>query len=120
VAGVARPERFVADIAAAGWQVAGTIVFRDHHPFTDLDVDRIAHAARAAGAGVVLTTEKDAVRFEACHVDSLPLAAVPLGVTIEPESTFRDWLFARIHAHSLASRPRALTPTLAPDSGPPR
>ena len=78
VAGVARPERFLADIAAAGWQVAGTIVFRDHHPFTDLDVDRIARAARAAGAGVVLTTEKDAVRFEACHVGNLPLAAVPL------------------------------------------
>jgi tetraacyldisaccharide 4'-kinase len=117
VAGVARPERFVADIAAAGWQVAGTLVFRDHHPFTGRDVDRIAHAARAAGAGVVLTTEKDAVRFEACDVGNLPLAAVPLEVTIEPEAAFRDWLFARIRSHSLASRPRALARTLSPDSG---
>lgn len=107
-AGVARPERFFADIAAAGWRVAGTIAFRDHHPFTDLDVDRIAQAARAAGAGVVLTTEKDAVRFEACHVGNLPLAAVPLGVTIEPQTTFGDWLSDRIHSHSLASRPQAL------------
>jgi tetraacyldisaccharide 4'-kinase len=120
VAGVARPERFLADIAAAGWQVAGAIVFRDHHPFTDLDVDRIARAARAAGAGVVLTTVKDAVRFEACRVDNLPLAAVPLGVTIEPETAFRDWLVSRIHSHSLASRAHALTASVAPDSGPPR
>jgi tetraacyldisaccharide 4'-kinase len=120
VAGVARPERFLADIAAAGWQVAGAIVFRDHHPFTDLDVDRVARAARAAGAGVVLTTVKDAVRFEACHVDNLPLASVPLGVTIEPETAFRDWLVSRIHSHSLASRAHALTAALAPDSGPPR
>jgi len=63
---------------------------------------------------------KDAVRFEACHVGNLPLAAVPLGVTIEPEIAFRDWLFARIQSHSLASRPHALTAVLAPDSGSPR
>jgi tetraacyldisaccharide 4'-kinase len=120
VAGVARPGRFFADIAAAGWQVAGTIVFRDHHPFTDLDVDRIARAARASGAGVVLTTEKDAVRFEACHVDNLLLAAVPLGMSIEPETTFCDWLLARLRSRSLASRSQALTPALAPGSGAPR
>jgi len=120
VAAVARPERFLADVAAAGWQLAGSIVFRDHHPFTDLEVDRIAQAARAAGAGVVLTTEKDAVRFEACHIGNLPLAAVPLEVAIEPEAVFCDWLFARIHSHALASRPQRLIPALAPDSGPPR
>jgi len=67
-----------------------------------------------------LTTEKDAVRFEACHVDNMPLAAVPLGVTIEPETAFCDWLFARIHSHALASRSQALTPALAPGSGSPR
>jgi tetraacyldisaccharide 4'-kinase len=120
VAGVARPERFVADIAAAGWQIAGSMVFRDHHPFTGLDVDRIARAVRAAGAGVVLTTEKDAVRLEACHLGSLPLAAVPLGVTIEPEITFCDWLLARIRSHSPADRSQGLAPAAAPDSDPPR
>ncbi len=120
VAAVARPERFLADVAAAGWQLAGTIVFRDHHAFTDRDVDRIAQAARAAGADVVLTTEKDAVRFEVCRVGDLPLAVVPLAVTIEPEAAFCDWLFARIHSHALASRTQRLIPAPAPDSGPPR
>ena len=50
VAGIARPERFFADLASAGWRVAGTMAFRDHHMFTDRDVARVAAAARAAGA----------------------------------------------------------------------
>ena len=50
VAGIARPERFFADLASAGWQVAGTMTFRDHHLFTDRDVAR-AQAAAALGGG---------------------------------------------------------------------
>ena len=136
VAGVARPASFFADLAAAGWLVAGTLAFGDHHRFTDRDLGSIAQAARAAGAGLVLTTEKDAVRLEGCRLDNLRLAAVPLGVTIEPEADFGDWLVARIRdgsrgsprqpsmaaphrgadPQSAASGPRPLTP----DSGPPR
>ena len=46
VAGIARPERFFADLASAGWRVAGTLAFRDHHRFDAHDVDRIRDAAR--------------------------------------------------------------------------
>ena len=42
VAGIARPERFFADLTAAGWQVVGTMSFRDHHRFDARDVERIA------------------------------------------------------------------------------
>ena len=60
----------------------------------------------------MLTTEKDAVRFEACHIGNLPLAAVPLGVTIEPEAVFCDWLsrphsFPRARLESPKAHPRA-------------
>jgi tetraacyldisaccharide 4'-kinase len=111
VAGVARPERFFDAVAAAGWHVAGTIAFRDHHRFTGGDIDRIVRASRAAGAGVVLTTEKDAVRFEACEIQDLPLAAVPLEVTIEPEADFCRWLLARIRTrHEAASMPPQSSP----------
>src|SRR5207247_5648061 len=59
VSGIARPERFVSDLASAGWTIAGAIAFRDHHRFTARDVRRIAEAARAASSAIVLTTEKD-------------------------------------------------------------
>jgi tetraacyldisaccharide 4'-kinase len=96
VAGIARPERFVADIISAGWDVVDTMMFRDHHLYTDADVARIAERARAVRSAIVLTTEKDAVRFEPRELGDLPIASVPLVVTIEPEDGFRDWLVARV------------------------
>jgi tetraacyldisaccharide-1-P 4'-kinase len=70
--------------------------FRDHHRFTQSDVRRLTDAARSAAAAIVLTTEKDAVRLEACDLGGLPMAAVPLIVSIEPAAGFRDWLLDRI------------------------
>jgi tetraacyldisaccharide-1-P 4'-kinase len=66
--------------------------------FTDRDVARIAAAARAAGATVVMTTEKDAVRFEAVPIDGVPIAAVPLTVAIEPAADFSRWIGSRLDA----------------------
>ena len=99
VSGIARPDRFVADVTSAGWDLAGVMEFRDHHPFSERDVARIREAARAAASAIVLTTEKDAVRLTACDLGELPIAAVPLVVGVEPADAFRDWLLARLAAH---------------------
>jgi tetraacyldisaccharide 4'-kinase len=98
VTGIARPERFEADIAAAGWQIAGSMPFRDHHPFQAHDVKRFAAAARHARSAIVLTTEKDAVRLTVCDLGDLPIASVPLVVGVEPAAAFRSWLLARIES----------------------
>ena len=98
VTGIARPDRFLADVSAAGWDIAGALDFRDHHRFDARDVQRITDAARAAAASIVLTTEKDAVRLTACELGDLPIAAVPLVVGVEPPERFREWLLARLQA----------------------
>jgi tetraacyldisaccharide-1-P 4'-kinase len=98
VAAIARPDRFVADIAAAGWEISGVLSFRDHHRFAARDLRRIDAEARAKGSAVVLTTEKDAVRLAACPLGDLPIASVPLVVGVEPADGFRDWLLDRIRA----------------------
>jgi len=96
VTGIARPDRFEADVAAAGWEVGGTMAFRDHHPFDAADLKRIAAAAKACFAAIILTTEKDAVRLAACEPGDLPLASVPLHIGVEPADQFREWLLARL------------------------
>ena len=93
---IARPDGFFADIEGAGWHVAGTLVFRDHHPFGQRDVDRIAAQARSVAAAIVLTTEKDAMRLAACDLNGLPIAAVPLKACIEPADLFQHWLVERL------------------------
>jgi tetraacyldisaccharide 4'-kinase len=96
VAGIARPDRFFADLEAANATPHATLVFRDHHPYSDADIDRISRTARAAGATIVLTTEKDAVRLSVRRLGDLPVATVPLTATIEP--SFAGWLLARLAA----------------------
>ena len=96
LAGIARPERFFADVEGAGWRIVGTKVFGDHHRYSDRDVMRLADAARTRAAAIVLTTEKDAVRLAACELGDLPCAYVPLVATVEPEAEFREWLLGRL------------------------
>jgi tetraacyldisaccharide-1-P 4'-kinase len=90
------------------------MAFRDHHPFTRRDIARIAAAAKTTAAAIVLTTEKDAVRFAACDLGDLPLAAVPLHVGLEPEEGFRDWLMTQLSAARIRH-----PGTLAPGTSPP-
>jgi tetraacyldisaccharide 4'-kinase len=98
--GIARPDRFVADIASAGWEISGVLEFSDHHRFTARDVERISTEARAKGSAIVLTTEKDAVRLSVCDLSGLPIASVPLLIAVEPADTFRRWLIGRIRSAS--------------------
>ena len=90
VTGIARPERFAADILSVGWDISGSIEFRDHHRFTARDVRRIAAEAKATGSMIVLTTEKDAVRLAApADLGDLLIASVPLIVGVEPADAFQ-------------------------------
>jgi hypothetical protein len=43
----------------------------------------------------VVTTEKDAMRLLPLRPLPVPIAAIPLDVSIEPAAEFRSWLFAR-------------------------
>ncbi len=98
VAGLARPDRFFEAVEAEGWTVAGSVAFPDHHRFARADIDRIAAAMRAAGAELVLTTEKDIVRMEPLCPLPVPVAWAPLRVSVEPEQAFRAWLLGRLRS----------------------
>jgi tetraacyldisaccharide 4'-kinase len=60
VAGVARPERFVATLEQCGARVVRRFVFPDHHAYREADVAALFEAARA---GFLVTTEKDLTKL---------------------------------------------------------
>jgi tetraacyldisaccharide 4'-kinase len=105
VAGIARPERFFSDAEQAGYRVAATRAFRDHHRYSSDDARAIAGAARDAGAAAILTTEKDLVRLQPYLPLTLPVAWLPLDVRIEPEAEFRAWLLGEVRAAASAAGP---------------
>jgi len=91
-AGIARPERFFGALRSLGYDVARELAFRDHHWYTARDREVIQSAAREAGAALVVTTAKDAVR---CDFD---VAVLPMTVSIEPAAAFESWLIGRLAA----------------------
>jgi tetraacyldisaccharide 4'-kinase len=108
LAGVARPERFFAELQASGWSVVGNAPFPDHHRYTTGDIARVVAAARSAGATALVTTEKDEMRLLGFRPLPLPLMWVPLGVRIEPAPAFRRWLGERLAVERTAGTgPRA-------------
>lgn len=62
-AGIAVPESFRATLSELGVAPRAFLAFPDHHPYDRADVLTLEGRARAAGAEVLLTTEKDAVRL---------------------------------------------------------
>jgi tetraacyldisaccharide 4'-kinase len=84
VAGIAHPERFVTSLKDAGWNVVGSMSFRDHHRYSSSDIGAIAARVAASGATAVFTTDKDAVRFEALGELPFALYRVPLTVAFDP------------------------------------
>ena len=57
--GLGSPDSFWRTIEAMGIHPVERLAFPDHHRYSARDMDKIAEMARRAGAGVLLTTEKD-------------------------------------------------------------
>jgi len=102
VAAIARPGRFINALHDLGWDVVSQLTFRDHHWFSERDLARVEQLARTSGAGLVITTEKDAARLR--DVPAMPpWAVLPIRVSIEPDAAFTTWLSGRLAASRVAA-----------------
>ena len=102
---LARLKRFLNDKGGIH-RVLSDIAFRDHHWFSRRDLAAIQRAATDAGADLVVTTEKDAMRLEGIRVASgvggvsggTPWAFLPYQVDVEPAQAFATWIDERLRA----------------------
>lgn len=78
-AGLADNQQFFRSLRDAGFKLAGTREFSDHHWYSPNELHELKKAAGAAGAGAVVTTEKDAVK-----IDDASIIAVPAEFMIDP------------------------------------
>ena len=105
-AGIAKPDRFFADLQKSGWTLTGRRSFSDHHYYSGSELEQIERAAMSSGAGVILTTEKDFVRLASAPRTGTgcrpQIVAVPLEVTID--AAFAPWLAERLRAVRAAGR----------------
>ena len=57
--GIGNPDAFLNTIKALGCELVGSVVYDDHHHYTDACLADIREQAEKAGADLVLTTQKD-------------------------------------------------------------
>ena len=93
VSGIAVPESFENGLRKLGAEIVHSARYSDHHRYTQQEIIETINSAAEAGAEVIVTTEKDAVRFPL--LDRCDLPVIFLRVEIEMLSgseAFNDWI----------------------------
>jgi len=98
--GIARPEGFTKMLAAKGYEPMDTVIFPDHHAYTEGDVQLLFERARRVEANGFVTTEKDAVKLTPPLRDNLetvgPVVVVRLSVELLDEQDALAQLIAMV------------------------
>jgi tetraacyldisaccharide 4'-kinase len=79
--GIGNPRAFFDQLRAADFDVRHEASFRDHHKYSQADIDRLTEQAQAKGAQVLVTTAKDSVKLEALRFQ-LPCYVAQIDVEI--------------------------------------
>jgi len=101
---IGNPQAFLADLRRYGANVVYFRPFRDHHRFTQREIDHVFQLAADAHARLLLTTEKDWLRL--CHQripQQPPLYIVKIQARVADEGDFRRFLLSRIRNHKRAT-----------------
>jgi tetraacyldisaccharide 4'-kinase len=100
--GVGNPAAFLADLRAWGISTVGQRFFRDHHRYTQAEMDALANAARAAGAAGLICTEKD--RFNLAAVTAFAVQTAYCRISLRVDRADEFW--ATVQAAAVRSRLR--------------
>ncbi|HMP81738.1 MAG TPA: tetraacyldisaccharide 4'-kinase [Verrucomicrobiota bacterium] len=73
LSGIAQPESFEQSLVKLGAELVYSKRFADHHRFTQQEILNVINRSKKRQAGVILTTQKDAVRFPKIDRRDLPI-----------------------------------------------
>jgi tetraacyldisaccharide 4'-kinase len=76
--GIARPQNFVLQLRTAGIEPVAEAFYRDHHAYTEPDIQELLKLHQQSEADGFVTTEKDAVNLGGFLSALQPLAVVPV------------------------------------------
>jgi len=77
--GIGRPDSFKKLLVASGYNPVRFIVFRDHHIYSERDVERIKSIALKLGVDRIVTTEKDWIKVRG----RMEVEPVPISLTLD-------------------------------------
>jgi tetraacyldisaccharide 4'-kinase len=84
---VGNPASFFNMLRREGYEIAVERAFPDHHVYSQEEIDAVSRAARDAGAEVLVTTAKDAVKLRTLSF-SIPCYVVEIEIAIDDQKAF--------------------------------
>jgi tetraacyldisaccharide 4'-kinase len=82
LSGIAQPESFEESLVMLGAQLVYAKQFADHHRFTQQEVLNVINRSKKRQAELIITTQKDAVRFPKLDRRDLPILFVRVEIKI--------------------------------------
>lgn len=93
VSGIAVPESFENGLRKLGAEIVHSAQYADHHRYTQQEIIETINSAGEAGAEVIVTTEKDAVRFPLLERCDLPILYLRVEIEmLSGSEAFNDWI----------------------------
>jgi tetraacyldisaccharide 4'-kinase len=89
--GIGNPNSFFALLRREGYDPVYRRTFRDHHGYTQSDINQVVRDASAHGAKALVTTTKDAVKLRSLAFE-LPCYAVETSIQIEQAEEFFQFI----------------------------
>jgi tetraacyldisaccharide 4'-kinase len=93
---IGNPQIFIEDLQGYQAEIVSEQIFRDHHQYTQSDIDNVVREAKAAGATLLATTEKDAVKLAGFSFGDLPVYVIEIKAQFEDEVKLRSVLLRAI------------------------
>jgi len=99
VSGIARPDRFIADLEHAKMKIVLRRDFDDHHRYTREELVEIIEAARQSQAEAIITTEKDMANLPdgAANSSPIPIYAARIEFECEDEAALKELVLRAVH-----------------------
>jgi tetraacyldisaccharide 4'-kinase len=88
-------DSFVRQLKVEGVDPIAVMRFRDHHRYTQSDLDEIVSKAKSAGAQALATTAKDAVKLANLSL-AMPCYVLDIEIEIDDEERFRELVNAAL------------------------
>jgi len=96
--GIARPQRLLTQLQAAGVEAAGVEIYRDHHAYSEADVRHLLRVHDRSQADGFVTTEKDLVNLGKLSDQLQPLAVAPVEMKLENADACIDLMLETLKA----------------------
>ncbi len=94
--GIARPQNFLLQLRTAGIEPVAQALFRDHHPYTERDIQDLLKLRQQSEAETFVTTEKDAINLGGYLNTLQPLTVIPVKMELADAANAVDTMLRMV------------------------